>query len=228
MGAPNFCTTNGHIHIVENTSWEDYRDEELTNDEISSCISQAFEDVFAGLKDDFRKTYEADKANRYSVKKIDGFHITGYVCRPRDDDQNDYCDRNYGGIKIGEIMAETPFFNTKIQLTMAVILRNGYYSGANIDQYFYIDTLDTSYGHHSFNSDDTLEDCISYVVDEICNESDVSEAKLNRYRQGIGRRLEAMKKLLWQRYDELVKPYCKEYGIFAQFDNGETIYVLKH
>ena len=42
--------------------------------------------------------------------------------------------------------------------------------------------------------------------------------------KGINRRLCALEQVLWERYEELISPWCERYQVFARFSNGETWY----
>ena len=71
------------------------------------------------------------------------------------------------------------------------------------------------------------QEAADFVIEEFDIYGLASKLQTSRYRSGICRRFAAMEKVLWQRYQELVLPYCEEYQVYARFSNGETWYSKK-
>ncbi|MFC3874567.1 hypothetical protein [Neisseria musculi] len=140
------------------------------------------------------------------------------------DDDRKYSDRNFGGTKLAEIWTETVFFGEVIRLEMAVVLRHGYYDGCSLDQYMELSMPDMAYAHFEDYGDGAPGEAVDYIIEEFDNYSVATKAQTMRYRLGIENRLRALEQVLWQRYEELIEPYCEEYRVSARFNNGETWY----
>lgn len=139
-------------------------------------------------------------------------------------DNGKYSDRNFGGIKLAEIWTETMFFGEVIRLEMAVVLRHGYYDGCNLDQYMELSIPGMAYATFANYGDGDLGEAVDYIIEEYADYSMATKAQTSRYRRGIENRLRALEQVLWQRYEQLIEPYCEEYRVSARFNNGETWY----
>ncbi len=182
-------------------------------DRLSDILARNVEDAVNDLK------CRADKPENLRKHRISGFLIesdTAAVesCR--------YYDRNYGGIQLAEITAETLFFGRHIRMEMAVVQRHGYYDGCNLDQEF---KLMTGFSYADFTPDDNSWDSAAdFIIDEYRYYAKVSKAKTGRCYSGITKRLQALENALWLRYEELAAPHCERYRVGVRFDNGETWY----
>lgn len=183
------------------------------NDRLSDILTWNVEDVVNDLK------CRANKSESLRKHRTSGFLIESDTAAV---ENHRYYDRNYGGIQLAEITAETLFFGHHIRMKMAVIQRSGYYDGCNLDQEFRLMT-DFSYAD-LIPDDNSWVSAADFIIDEYRYYADISEAKTVRYYKGITKRLQALENALWLRYEELVAPYCERYRVTARFSNGETWY----
>lgn len=159
--------------------------------------------------------------NRYRKHRIDGFYIE--TTTDAVEDRGTYYDRNYGGTKLAEITAETVFFGERICMKMDVVMRHGYYDGVNIDQQINLETGFSGYSWDDYNSDN-VDGAVDYIINEYVDCHITGKAAISRYRKGIAKRFSVLEQALWQRYKELLAPYCERYRVTARFSNGETWY----
>ena len=135
--------------------------------------------------------------------------------------------RNFGGTKIATLTAETLFWGINICMELDVILRCGYYDGNNIDQEFRIYTEYSNYSILEGCEMSSFDEAIDYVITELEDADIATYKQLCSHRKGINRRLCALEQVLWERYEELISPWCEQYQVFARFSNGETWYNRK-
>lgn len=178
---------------------------------------------------DFKHRADEPHRNRYTKNRnrkhrIDGFY-SFYIETTTDavEDRGCHYDRNYGGTKLAEITAETLFFGERICMTMEVIMRHGYYEGVNIDQQINLGTAFSSYSWEDYSAEE-IDGAVDCIIDEYADYRIATKAQIFCYHKGIAKRLAALEAALWQRYEELVSPYCEEYRVAARFCNGETWY----
>lgn len=195
---------------------------DVVDDAITSFdIQEFFDDLKYRADEPFRnrdtqKRCRQQKIGRICVVSTTGSFEPGTYSRS-------YYDRNFGGTQLAKIRTETCFFGEKICLEMAVIVRHGYYEGLNIDQEI---ELLTSFGYYGMEDygNESVDTAIDYIIEEYDDYKIATSNKTMRYRTGIQKRLKALEDVLWQRYEELVEPFCEQYRVFARFSNGETWY----
>lgn len=174
--------------------------------------------------------YRADEADGADIglkRRIGGFRIETSVNAVEDNDCRHYYDRNFGGRQLAEISAETLFFGHQIRMTMAVIMRHGYYDGVNLDQQIDLTTDFSAYGILDDYTPDDIGGAADCLIEEYDGYGIASRALTAHYRKGIVKRLGALEKALWQRYEKLVEPYCEEYLLVVRASNGEAFYEKK-
>lgn len=138
-------------------------------------------------------------------------------------------DNNYGGLTIARVHASTEVGGLDIQAEIELVLRSGYYDGANIDPILSVGTdyemCDWEEGY------DPTHD----IRDDLLAHSDLSEAQIEalyRVRKGCKRStldldLDAVIHAAWIEYERLVSDFVEPYTEFARFSNGETWYCRK-
>jgi len=239
MGASNF-SYNHRLDVISDTSYNAFdleaynegldecdRLEEGDYDSIGDILHWNLQDTITDLKYRAEEPYRKSRENRTSCWKkesVDGFSILS-TTEEADDDRK-YADRCYSGTQIAFIEAETQFFGYNLKMELAVIVRSGYYDGNNIDQVFNLKT-DAHCDEYEDYDISSYESAADFVIEEFDIYGLASKLQTSRYRSGICRRFAAMEKVLWQRYQELVLPYCEEYQVYARFSNGETWYSKK-
>lgn len=140
-------------------------------------------------------------------------------------------DNNYGGLTIAVVEAEIPREGLCVKAQIELVLRSGYYDGANIDPILSVGT-DVSYGLCEW------EDGYDHTVDirnDLYLRSDLSGAQadaLYRVRKGckhstLDLDLDAVIRAAWIEYERLVSDFVEPYTEFARFSNGETWYCRK-
>ena len=140
-------------------------------------------------------------------------------------------DNNYGGLTIAVVEAEIPREGLCVKAQIELVLRSGYYDGANIDPILSVGT-DRAYCMSEWDADfdHTVE-----IRDDLLVHSDLSEAQIEalyRVRKGCKRStldldLDAVIRAAWIEYERLVSDFVEPYTEFARFSNGETWYCRK-
>lgn len=173
--------------------------------------------------------YRADEPDRerdpWRKHRIDGFRILSTT--DAREDNGEYMTHNFGGTRIATLTAETLFWGVNICMELDVILRCGYYDGSNIDQEFRIYTEYSNYRILEGCEMSSFDEAIDYVITELEDADIATYQQLCTHRKGINRRLCALEQVLWERYEELISPWCEQYQVFARFSNGETWYSKK-
>lgn len=138
-------------------------------------------------------------------------------------------DNSYGGLTIARVLASTEVGGLDIQAEIELVLRSGYYDGANIDP---ILSVGTDYRTCEWEEGyDPTPD----IRDDLLTHSGLSEAQVNalyRVRNGCKRSslelaTDAVIRVAWIEYERLVSDFVEPYTEFARFSNGETWYCRK-
>ena len=235
MGTSNFLY-NHRLDVISGTAFQNFDlqayneeldvDSHLKEDDyeaIGEILSHNCEDAV----DDIR--YRADEPDRkrdpWRKHRIDGFRILSTT--DASEDNGEYMTRNFGGTRIATLTAETLFWGVNICMELDVILRCGYYDGNNIDQEFRIYTDYSNYCILDGYDTSSFEEAVDYVIGELEDADIATKRQLYPHQNGINRRLCALEQVLWQRYEELIAPWCEEYQVSARFSNSETWYSKK-
>lgn len=135
-------------------------------------------------------------------------------------------DNSYGGLTIAVVEAEIPREGLCVKAQIELVLRSGYYDGANIDP---ILSVGTDYGMCEWEEGyDPTPD----IRDDLLAHSGLSEAQVNalyRVRNGCKRSslelaTNAVIRAAWIEYERLVSDFVEPYTEVARFSNGETWY----
>ena len=113
---------------------------------------------------------------------------------------------------IGRVFVELWRYGQEICLSADLVLRSGYYDGANIDA--------DNFGLNGYDYD---FDTYQYVLRDDYDLTDKQIAKLLRDKT-LKRDLRALENVLFAELDEFLKPFCDDYSCMARFSNGEAIY----
>lgn len=133
--------------------------------------------------------------------------------------------RNFEGRILGRIIANSTFFGIDIQLEKNVIVRSGYYEGANIDHDL---SLSSDYSYKQTVSDnDDLKGCIEGIIEEVVYAGVFSEKQGERYHPNITKRINSMETALNDAFEYIATQNATEYEVSARFSNGETWYKPK-
>lgn len=230
MGTSNFLY-NHKLDVISGTSFSTF-DLEAYNkemdevdclkaddyEEIGEILSHNCEDAVDGIK------YRAEESGNRKYRQ-DGFLVDSTTGEA--DDNGEYNTCCFGGTRIATISVETTFWGVSIFMEMDVIVRCGYYDGNNIDQSFRIFTDYSNYCILDGYDTSSFEEAVDYVIGELEDADIATKRQLYPHQKGIGRRLCALEQVLWQRYEELIAPWCEEYQVSARFSNGETWYSKK-
>lgn len=233
VGASNFMF-NHRLDVVSGLAYSDFdvdaynegmdAEDRLQPDDyerIGDIIGFYTEDFIA----DFKHRADEPHRNRDTVPRWRKHRIGRiYVESTMDSaDDGSYYHHNYGGTKLAEIKADTLFYGCNIRMTMDVIMRHGYYDGVNIDQQINLETDLSGYSWDDYESEE-IDNMTDAIIDEYADYRIATKVQLMCHRNAIANRLQALEEVLWQRYKELVFPYCEEYRVAARFSNGETWY----
>lgn len=123
-------------------------------------------------------------------------------------------ERNFSSKIHGEVRVKSTFMGFDLDLTLNVLVRNGYYEHLNIDydMSLHID------GCEGFE-DDNAEGIFGWLdVDHLPAGLIVMNTK------NLDKRLDAMKALALESYHHIGKHLGTEYDMTARFSNGETIF----
>ncbi|WP_165007820.1 hypothetical protein [Neisseria yangbaofengii] len=235
MGTSNFMF-NIRLDVVSGLSYSDFdvdsynegmdAEDRLQPDDyerIGDIIGFCTEDFIADFKHRADEPHRnRDTAPRWRKHRI-GRLLIESTTDAADDSRNGFHDRNYGGTKLAEITADALFYGHNIRMTMDIIMRHGYYDGVNIDQQINLETDFSAYRWDDWDTED-VDGMACDILREYADCRIATEAQLARHRDAVAKRLQALEKVLWQRYEELVSPYCEEYRVAARFCNGETWY----
>lgn len=138
-------------------------------------------------------------------------------------------DNSYGGLTIARVHASTEVGGLDIQAEIELVLRSGYYDGANIDP-----ILSVGSGYEMYDWEEGY-DPTPDIRDNLLAHSGLSEAQVNalyRVRNGCKRSslelaTNAVIRAAWIEYERLVSDFVEPYTEFARFSNGETWYCRK-
>ena len=138
-------------------------------------------------------------------------------------------DNSYGGLTIARVRTSTEVGGLDIQAEIELVLRSGYYDGANIDPILSVGT-DYEMCEWEEGYDPTPD-----IRDDLLAHSGLSEAQVNalyRVRNGCKRSslelaTNAVIRAAWIEYERLVSDFVEPYTEFARFSNGETWYCRK-
>ena len=138
-------------------------------------------------------------------------------------------DNNYGGFTIARVHSSTEVGGLDIQAEIELVLRSGYYDGANIDPILSVGT-----GYEMCDWEEGY-DPTPDIRDDLLAHSGLSEAQVNalyRVRKGCKRSslelaTDAVIRAAWIEYERLVSDFVEPYTEFARFSNGETWYCRK-
>ena len=138
-------------------------------------------------------------------------------------------DNSYGGLTIARVLASTEVGGLDVQAEIELVLRSGYYDGANIDP-----ILSVGSGYELCDWDADF-DHTAEIRDDLLAHSGLSEAQVNalyRVRNGCKRSslelaTDAVIRAAWIEYERLVSDFVEPYTEFARFSNGETWYCRK-
>lgn len=138
-------------------------------------------------------------------------------------------DNSYGGLTIARVRASTEVGGLDIQAEIELVLRSGYYDGANIDP-----ILSVGSGYEMCDWEEGY-DPTPDIRDDLLAHSGLSEAQVNalyRVRNGCNRSslelaTDAVIRAAWIEYERLVSDFVEPYTEFARFSNGETWYCRK-
>ena len=158
-----------------------------------------------------------------SIKQLDKntakkFTVTSRVY----DDKRWDSERNFSGRILGKIEVSSSFFGLTINAIEDIIVRSGYYSGANIDR-------ELSYDHDYCNTvelarDETFSDHADSLLEDLVYRRYMTQAQANYHRNNLIKRLEKMSEILWEKYLLIAKANATEYNVKARFSNGTTMY----
>lgn len=232
MGTSNFLY-NHKLDVISGTSFSTFNLEAYNKemDEVNRLKEDDYEAICNILHwncenavDGIR--YRADEPYRerdpWRKHRIGGFRILSTT--DASEDKGEYMTRCFGGTRIATLTAETLFWGVKICMELDVILRCGYYDGNNIDQEFRIFTEYSNYSILEGYEMSSFDEAIDYVITELEDADIATYRQLCTHRKGINRRLCALEQVLWERYEELISPWCEQYQVFARFSNSETWY----
>lgn len=138
-------------------------------------------------------------------------------------------DNSYGGLTIAVVEAEIPREGLCVKAQIELVLRSGYYDGANIDP-----ILSVGSGYEMCDWEEGY-DPTPAIRDDLLTHSGLSEAQVNalyRVRNGCKRSslelaTNAVIRAAWIEYERLVSDFVEPYTEFARFSNGETWYCRK-
>lgn len=132
--------------------------------------------------------------------------------KPQWSKSNDRIERNFSSKIHGEVRVKSTFMGFDLDLTLNVLVRNGYYEHLNIDydMNLHID------GCEGFEDDDAAGIFGWLELDHLPAGLIVMNTKY------LDKRLDAMKALALEAYHHIGNHLGTEYNMTARFSNGET------
>lgn len=242
MGTSNFCYEH-RLDVIRLSSVHDWNDPEQIAAEnayreaeglplISEDDWEYFADQATFQIDSVVETIrnEAHKMQPYNLRlnKRD-VEVYSYPVERDSHLARSRYDNNYGGLTIARVHASTEVGGLDIQAEIDLVLRSGYYDGANIDP-----ILSVGSGYEMRDWEEGY-DPTPDIRDDLLTHSGLSEAQVNalyRVRNGCKRSslelaTNAVIRAAWIEYERLVSDFVEPYIEFARFSNGETWYCRK-
>lgn len=244
MGTSNFCYEH-RLDVIRLSSVHDWNDPEHI---AAENVDREAEGLPLIAEDDWE--YFADQATFQIDSVVEMIQNEAYKMQPyyRALNHRNVCvysekidrdsrlarsryDNSYGGLTIARVHASTEVGGLDIQAEIELVLRSGYYDGANIDPILSVGT-DRVYCMSEWDAD---FDHTAEIRDDLLAHSGLSEAQVNalyRVRNGCKRSsleltLDAVIRAAWIEYERLVSDFVEPYTEFARFSNGETWYCRK-
>lgn len=242
MGTSNFCYEH-RLDVIRLSSVHDWNDPEQIAVENADREAEGLPLI---AEDDWE--YFADQAT-FQIESVVGMiqneahRMQPYSLRLNKRDVEVYSypverdsrlararyDNSYGGLAIARVHASTEVGGLDIQAEIELVLRSGYYDGANIDP-----ILSVGSGYEMCDWEEGY-DSTPDIRDDLLTHSGLSEAQIEalyRVRKGCKRStldldLDAVIRAAWIEYKRLVSDFVEPYTEFARFSNGETWYCRK-
>ena len=242
MGTSNFCYEH-RLDVIRLSSVHDWNDPEQIAAENADREAEGLPLI---AEDDWE--YFADQAT-FQIESVAGMiqneahRMQPYSLRLNKRDVEVYSypgerdsrlararyDNSYGGLAIARVHASTEVGGLDIQAEIELVLRSGYYDGANIDP-----ILSVGSGYEMCDWEEGY-DPTPDIRDDLLTHSGLSEAQIEalyRVRKGCKRStldldLDAVIRAAWIEYERLVSDFVEPYTEFARFSNGETWYCRK-
>ena len=153
-----------------------------------------------------------DKKARAVNKKID---LDIYpLKKPEWLRDNSRIERNFPAKHYGDVRVKSTFMGIDLDLTLQILVRNGYYEHVNIDYKWNIEI-------------DGLESCededAAYILDWV-DVDHLPEGLIAMNTKNLDKRLNEMKALAIEAYHHIGKYLGTEYNLTARFSNGETMF----
>ena len=242
MGTSNFCYEH-RLDVIRLSSVHDWNDPEQIAAENADREAEGLPLI---AEDDWE--YFADQATFQIESVVEMIQNEAYKMQPYNRVMNhrnvevysypverdsrlarSRYDNSYGGLTIARVRASTNVGWLEIQAEIELVLRSGYYDGANIDPILSVGT-DCEMCEWEEGYDPTPD-----IRDDLLAHSGLSEAQVNalyRVRKGCKRSslelaTDAVIRAAWIEYERLVSDFVEPYTEFARFSNGETWYCRK-
>lgn len=215
MGTSNFAYRDRLFAVSLNCDCAKCAEEE---DEVyhgCDCSSSYYDD----LLDNIRSTMNG------MAKKTKNKITVTFDAYPASHEEYTNDNHNYGGRILGRIIATSDFFGQEIKLVKRVIVRSGYYDGANIDH-----DLEMSSEHtYEFKiaKDDDFKQCVESVIEDFVWQETMTKAQGAQHLKNMIKRFEAMQTALDDAFEYIATQNATEYEVSARFSNGETWYKPK-
>ena len=242
MGTSNFCYEH-RLDVIRLSSVHDWNDPEQIAAENADREAEGLPLI---AEDDWE--YFADQATFQIESVVEMIQNEAYKMQPYNRVMNhrnvevysypverdsrlarSRYDNSYGGLTIARVRASTNVGGLEIQAEIELVLRSGYYDGANIDP-----ILSVGSGYEMCDWEEGY-DPTPAIRDDLLTHSGLSEAQVNalyRVRNGCKRSslelaTNAVIRAAWIEYERLVSDFVEPYTEFARFSNGETWYCRK-
>lgn len=131
--------------------------------------------------------------------------------------------RGYEGRILGRIIATSEFFGLGLKLEKNVIVRSGYYEGANIDHDLRAGSSVT-YDMQDISDYDDLKAFVDSMLDDAVYQEEITQGQADYHRKNIENRFEQMEHALDDAFAYIATQNASEYEVAARFSNGETWY----
>lgn len=127
---------------------------------------------------------------------------------------NSRLERNFSSKVFGEVRVKSTFMGIDLDLTLEILVRNGYYEHVNIDYDWQLDIE----GIESCEDEDA-----AYILDWL-DVDHLPAGLVAMNTKNLDKRLDAMKALALEAYHHIGKYLGTEYNMTARFSNGETMF----
>ena len=134
--------------------------------------------------------------------------------KPEWNKSNSRIERNFSSKHHGDVRVKSTFMGIDLDLTLQVLIRNGYYEHVNIDYDWMLEVEGL----------ESCEDEDAAFILEWLDTDHLPAGLVAMNTKNLDKRLDGMKALALEAYHHIGKKLGTEYNMTARFSNGETMF----